>query len=118
MPELDLSRRIVYPFDGSACVARRDIVYKRDGETALLMDVYSPSTERPAARWPALVFVHGGPIPKEMLPPREWGFFKSYGELAAHSGLAGVVFNHRLFAPGDYPTAEADLVSAIDDVRA
>jgi dipeptidyl aminopeptidase/acylaminoacyl peptidase len=62
------------------------------------MDVYRPREIGPDVRLPAIVFVPGGPIPRDMLPPREWGFFISYGELAAASGFAGVTFNHRLVA--------------------
>jgi acetyl esterase/lipase len=52
-----------------------------------------------------------------MLAPTEWGVFESYGELAAASGFVGVVFNHRLHAPTDYPTAQADMQAAIECVR-
>ena len=64
-----------------------------------------------------MLFVHGGPIPREMLPPTEWGVFVSYGELAATSGCVGVAFNHRLYAPTDYPTSQADMQAALDYLR-
>jgi acetyl esterase/lipase len=52
-----------------------------------------------------------------MLAPTEWGFFTSYGELAVISGFVGIVFNHRLHAPTDYPTAQTDMQAAIEYVR-
>jgi acetyl esterase/lipase len=118
MPDLDLSRRIVYYVDrmGEATV-RRQLVYKRDQDAELLMDVYAPPNRSGSTRLPAIFFVHGGPLPADMTPPREWGVFTSYGELAAASGLIGVVFNHRLYAPTAYETAQADMTAAIDYVR-
>jgi acetyl esterase/lipase len=115
-PALDLSRRIVYPVGGGDAVARRRLVYKTAGDSELAMDVYGPA-ERAPERAPALFFVHGGPIPRQMLAPTEWGVFISYGELAAASGFVGVAFNHRLYAPTDYPTSQADMQAAIDYLR-
>jgi acetyl esterase/lipase len=117
MPELDLSRRIVYSVDGMTGIAPRRHIYRRDAGVDLALDVYLPPRTASTARAPALFFVHGGPIPPAMLPPNEWGMFQSYGQLAAASGLAGIVVNHRLFAPTAYPTAEADVIAAVDFVR-
>jgi len=118
MADPDLSRRIVYDAAGMTDVdTLRRIVYKREDDTDLLMDVYRPRGGGPGLRRPAIVFVHGGPIPKTMLPPREWGFFVSYGELAAASGLVGVVLNHRLHDITDYDRALGDLSAGIDHVR-
>jgi acetyl esterase/lipase len=117
MPELDLARRIVYSVDGMSSVRSRHHVYRKDGDSELRLDIYTPpNTVR--TLMPAVFFVHGGPIPPTMLPPREWGFFQSYGQLAAASGLVGVVLNHRLFAPTAYTTAEDDVRAAVDFVRA
>jgi acetyl esterase/lipase len=96
---------------------RTRVVYKQAAASELVMHVYAPAARTAAARSAALVFVHGGPIPREMLAPTEWGVFASYCELAASSGLVAVVFNHRLHAPTDYPTAESDVQSAIEYVR-
>jgi acetyl esterase/lipase len=118
LPELDLSRRIVYRFEAASnAVVRRRAVYKRDGESELVTDVYAPAAQAASMGSAALVFVHGGPIPRGMLAPTEWGVYKSYGELAAASGLVGVVVNHRLHAPADYPIAESDVQAAIEYVR-
>jgi acetyl esterase/lipase len=118
LPDLDLSRRIVYRVDApSDAVARTRVVYKTDGESELVMDVYAPAARPSAARSPALFFVHGGPIPREMLAPTEWGIFVSYAELVAVSGLVGVVCNHRLYAPTAYPTAESDVRAAVEYAR-
>ena len=118
MADIDLSRRIVYRVDGMTnATVRRGLAYKRDNEAELLMDVYTPPSPPRSGAVPAIIFVHGGPISAEMMAPREWGVFRSYGELAAASGLAAVVFNHRLYAPTAFETAQADMAAAIDYVR-
>jgi acetyl esterase/lipase len=115
----DLSKRIVHRVDGMDRVAvQRDVRYREDGDAPLLMDVYAPPELPPGARLPALLFIHGGPIPAEMPSPRRWGIFESYGALAAASGLVGITFNHRLHAPEDYARAEGDVRAAVAHVRA
>ena len=114
----NLGKRLVHRVDGMERVAiRRDIPYWQDGGVKLLMDVYAPAELPSGFRLPALFFVHGGPIPAEMLSPRRWGVFESYGALAAASGLVGVTFDHRLHDPGDYTRAQDDVRTAIGYVR-
>ena len=117
MAELDLSKRIVYHVDGmrDVCV-RNDIAYKRDAGVELSMNIYSPARLSGGARVPAVIFVHGGPIPAQMRPT-QWGVFVSYGELVAASALVGVTFNHRLHAPSDYERSQSDVAAAIGYVR-
>ena len=118
MAERDFSKPIVYHVDGMRDVrVQRDVVYKWDGAAELKMNIYSPARLSGDARVPAVFFVHGGPVPEEFLPPTQWGVFTSYGELAAASALAGVTFNHRLYAPTDYERSQADVAAAIDHVR-
>ena len=65
MADPDLSRRIVYDAAGMTDVdTLRRIVYKREDDTDLLMDLYRPRGGGPGLRRPAIIFVHGGPIPK------------------------------------------------------
>ena len=97
--------------------AERGIVYRRDDGEELLMDVYRSRDAAPGERLPAIVFIPGGPIPRAMQPPREWGVFISYGELAAASGFAAVVVNHRLHALTDYVIAQNDVNAAVGYVR-
>jgi len=118
MAERDFSKPIVYHVDGMRDVrVQRDVVYKWDGAAELKMNIYSPARLSGDARVPAVVFVHGGPIPEQFTPPTRWGVFVSYGELAAASALVGVTFNHRLYAPTDYERSQADVAAAIDYVR-
>jgi acetyl esterase/lipase len=92
---------------------RKDLTYKRVGNEELKMDVYSPSTST-GAKLPAILFIHGGPLPTSFpLPPREWGVFVSYGQYAAASGFIGVTFNHRFHAPENMPDAQSDIDEAL-----
>lgn len=116
--DLDVSRRIVYRVAGMlAANVQRGITYKRAVHQQLLMDVYRPYGTTTSSRWPAILFIPGGPVPLETLPPREWGVFQSYGELAAASECVGVVLNHRLDGLTDYEQAQADVTAAITHVR-
>jgi len=118
MAELDLSKRIVYFADGMRDVrVRRDVVYRRDASTELSMNITAPERLSGDARLPAVLFVHGGPIPAQMTPPTQWGVFASYGELAAACAMVGVTFNHRLYALTDYERSQSDVAAAIDYVR-
>ncbi|HWU05849.1 MAG TPA: dienelactone hydrolase family protein [Streptomyces sp.] len=81
------------------------------------IDLYVP----PAARGPrpALVFVHGGPVPREARPtPRDWPVLTGYARYAAGHGVVGVTLDHRLHAVTDYEQAAADLADAVERVRA
>ncbi|MET9443662.1 alpha/beta fold hydrolase [Streptomyces sp. NPDC006610] len=68
---------------------------------------------------PAVVFVHGGPVPAEARPtPRDWPTLTGYARCAALGGVVGVTLDHRLHAVTDYERAAADVRAAVDLVRA
>jgi acetyl esterase/lipase len=80
------------------------------------VDLYLPATRQPS---PAIVFVHGGPIPADRRPtPRDWPVYRGYGSLAATRGAVGVTVDHRLNDVGDYPLAGADVAAAVQAARA
>ncbi len=82
------------------------------------LDVYWPDG-RPAEPTPAIVFVHGGPIPADLQPrPRDWPVYVGYGSLAASSGVVGVTLDHRLYSVADYPAAADDIAAAVERARA
>jgi acetyl esterase/lipase len=89
--------------------ARRDVVYKTIGDAKLLADVYTPPDAPSAGRLPAVILIHGGPIPPGM-GPKGMGAYQSLGELVAASGMTAVTFNHRFHG-------SAMLVEAAGDVR-
>lgn len=80
------------------------------------VDLYVSTASEPA---PAIIFVHGGPVPAALRPtPRDWPVYRGYGSLAASRGLVGVTVDHRLHDVGDYPIAAADVDAAVQLVRA
>jgi acetyl esterase/lipase len=98
------------PFVLSVAEAAR----RREG----IIDVYTPPELDRVPR-PAIVFVHGGPLPPEVQPrPRDWPVFTGYGSFAASRGVAGVTVEHRLHSLADYSTAADDVAAAVEQVRA
>ncbi|WP_217168124.1 alpha/beta hydrolase [Streptomyces sp. AC512_CC834] len=80
------------------------------------VDLHLPDAEEPR---PAVVFVHGGPVPADARPtPRDWPTLTGYARLAAEGGAVGVVLDHRLHDLTDYPRAAADVAAAVELVRA
>jgi acetyl esterase/lipase len=112
-----LPLRIVYSVPGmDKLVAKKDVVYKQAGALRLTMDVWSPAQAGPR---PAIVFVHGGPIPGNLrTQPKDWGVYISYGQLAAASGFVGITFNHRLYGLDRVADAQADVVDLVAKIRA
>lgn len=91
-------------------VVRPDLPYRETGETPLAMDVYEPPRRPADSRLPAVLLIHGGPIP--MLGAKGMGVFLSYGRLLAASGLVAVTFNHRFLAPERLLDAASDVDAA------
>jgi acetyl esterase/lipase len=117
VPMQDVSvytKPVVYKVDGMDRVdVRRDERY-RGADADVTMDVYRPSAA--SAAWPAVLFVHGGPVP-EGVRPKDWGIYTSYGRLAAASGLVGVTFNYRYWRPDSIAAASDDVRAAITYAR-
>lgn len=109
--------RVVVSLPGMDRVqVRRDVVYKNAGAARLAADVYRPADAADAERAPAVVLLHGGPI-AEGLTPKDWGVFRSIGELVAASGLAAVAFNHRFHGPQLLAEAAADVRDLLRHLR-
>ncbi|MCH0562383.1 MULTISPECIES: S9 family peptidase [unclassified Streptomyces] len=67
---------------------------------------------------PAVLFVHGGPVPAGARPtPREWPGQVGYARSAAARGVVGVTFDHRLHDTADYARAADDVAAAVEVVR-
>jgi acetyl esterase/lipase len=96
-----------------AVSARRDLVYKTADGEPLHMDVYAPAG--PARPRPAVILVHGGPLPR--LGAKNMGVFRSYGALLAASGYVAAAFDHRFLAPARLSDAAADVADVILHVR-
>ena len=106
--------RIVLRVPGMDAVeVRRNAVYRTAAGQPLHMDVYSPPGP-PRAR-PAVILVHGGPIPRT--GAKNMGVFVSYGELLAASGFVVVAFDHRFLAPNRLTDAREDVAELVAHVR-
>ena len=112
-----VNKRIVYQVPGMQKVrVKRNLVYKSAGGRDLQMDVYSPRSSR--RRLPAVLFIHGGRVPPNLLTtPKDWAVYVSFGELAAASGFVGVTFNHRFYTWESLADSQADVMDAVKYVR-
>ncbi|MHC5261896.1 alpha/beta fold hydrolase [Streptomyces sp. UC4497] len=82
-------------------------------------DLYVLEGADPGQPRPAIVFVHGGPVPEDARPtPRDWPTLIGYARFAASRGAIGVTLDHRLHAVTAYPTAAEDVAAAVAEVRA
>ncbi|CAM5388019.1 hypothetical protein SCYAM73S_06633 [Streptomyces cyaneofuscatus] len=85
---------------------------ERTGNT----DLYLPEGPGPH---PAVVFVHGGPVPAGARPtPRDWPTLTGYARYVAGHGAAAATVDHRLHAFTDYERAAEDVAAAVERVRA
>ncbi|MFG1621073.1 nuclear transport factor 2 family protein [Kribbella sp. NPDC049227] len=83
-----------------------DVRVDRLGE----IDIYRPAG---TARTGAMLFVHGGPGPAELVAtPRHWPVYKGYATAVARRGLVAAVVDHSLIRGFD------QLVTAADEVEA
>jgi acetyl esterase/lipase len=97
-----------------AVTTRRNVVYKTAGDQPLHMDVYSPVG--PTRPRPAVLLVHGGPLPK--LGAKDMGVYHSYGAILAASGFVAVAFDHRFLGPDRLVDAGQDVADLVAHVRA
>lgn len=109
---------VVYSLPGmDKVVVKSDLKYARADEPHLLMDVYAPPRSGKGVRLPAVLFIHGSVPPGSRA--KDMGVFKSWGRLAAASGMVGVTFTHRLGYPKPrLAEAGSDLDAAVEYVRA
>ncbi|PKV90039.1 alpha/beta fold hydrolase [Streptomyces sp. TLI_146] len=90
-----------------------DVPRERTGN----VDLYVPATTGNEPL-PAVLFVHGGPVPADTRPtPRDWPMYAGYARLAAGQGVVSAVLDHRLHDLADYPLAEQDVRAAVDLLR-
>lgn len=112
-----ISRGVVYRVPGMDRVElRNDVAYKKAGDQALFADVYIPRPRTMAAH-PVVILIHGG-VGEVPVKPKEWGAYRSWGELLAASGMVAVAFNHRLgFPEPRFDEAASDLADMIALIR-
>lgn len=87
------------------------------------VDLHLPDAAGPVGRvgraYPAVVFVHGGPVPRDApSTPRDSQTFLGYARYAASLGAIGVTVDHRLHGLGDFEQSAEDIAEAVELVRA
>jgi acetyl esterase/lipase len=109
---------VVYSVPGmDEVIIKSDLKYTSVNNALLLMDVYIPLGLEKDERRPAVVFIHGG-VPAGS-PAKNMGVFRSWGRLAAASGMVGVTFTHRLGYPKtQLAEGASDVNAALDYIRA
>ena len=109
---------VVYSVPGMSRVSvKSDLRYTSAGGPHLLMDVYALPRLRRGERRPAVLFIHGSVPPGS--PAKDMGVFRSWGRLAAATGMVGVTFTHRLGYPKPLLNeSAADVEAAVAYVRA
>ncbi|CAM5625559.1 alpha/beta hydrolase [Streptomyces fumanus] len=91
-------------------------VPERPRERTGRVDLYPADAGEPR---PAVLFVHGGPVPADARPtPRDWPALTGYARYAAGEGVVAAVLDHRLHDVSDYPRAAEDVAAAVDTLRA
>jgi len=91
-------------------------VETRTADRRGIVDFYLP--DEAAGPRPAVLFVHGGPVPATVRPtPRDWPIFQAYGSLLAGRGLVAATVDHRLHSPAAYATAAEDVQAAVEMLR-
>jgi acetyl esterase/lipase len=110
---------IVYSIPGMNRVqVRKDQTYRRVDGQDLKADIYSPVRASKGARRPAVIFIHGGRIPANLLTkPKDWAVYISFGQLVAASGFVAVTFNHRFHTWDSLGDSQSDVAEMIAYVR-
>jgi len=80
------------------------------------LDLYLPAGALPR---PAVLLVHGGPVPAELpwRPPPSWPAYRGYGSLLAAAGVTGVMFEHGYRSGPDIDRAADDVRRAVEAGR-
>jgi hypothetical protein len=92
-------------------------VAARDAERVEDVDVYPPDDVSRVR--PAVLLVHGGPVPAEVRPtPRDWPIFRGYASLLAGRGVVAATVDHELHSPVGYPVAAGNVRAAVERLRA
>ncbi|MEV7327157.1 hypothetical protein [Micromonospora sp. NPDC093244] len=79
------------------------------------VDLYVPARTGPA---PAVVVVHGAPLPPDVPDPRDWLLYRGYGALLAESGVVGALISYQVTELSAMPASADDIAAMVEQVRA
>jgi acetyl esterase/lipase len=97
-------------------IQRHTFIYRSLSALNLEADIYRPATLQANQRCLAVIMIHGGPVERQA-NPKDWRMFKDYAALLAGLDVVTVVFNHRLYGPAEYFTAQGDVSALLEHVR-
>jgi acetyl esterase/lipase len=119
MPELDFSSPLVHPAPAAATAqVHAGLAFAELDGRMLLLDLYAPAGEPPAAGWPAVLLVPGTTDPPRLRGVRGWGQYTGWGRLLAAGGLVAVVAEHRSFEEAAPPRLADEVDAALAWLRA
>jgi acetyl esterase/lipase len=111
-------RPVVYTLPGLDSIElQRDLAYNPAVDQDLRLDAYLPSNSPPDTPLPGVLFIHGGPVPAQRGSVKESGQYRSWGALAAASGLLGFTFNHQYNAPEQLEQSVGNVIAAVEYIR-
>src|SRR5260370_7074100 len=93
-------------------VVQPEVVFGRAGDRELALDVYLPPDEG-GGRWAGGLLVGGTSDRGTMRGVRGWGQYVSWGRLAAASGLAAVVAEHRSLTEASLDQLAGEVTAAL-----
>ncbi|MBY8872573.1 hypothetical protein K7640_12085 [Micromonospora sp. PLK6-60] len=79
------------------------------------VDLHLPGGDGPH---PAVVVVHGAPLPPGAPDPRDWLLFRGYGALLAEQGVVAAVVSYQVPEPAALPAAAEHIAGLVEQVRA
>ncbi|MGW5561408.1 alpha/beta hydrolase [Micromonospora sp. NPDC003944] len=79
------------------------------------VDLHLPTASDPA---PAVVVVHGAPLPPDAPDPRDWLLYRGYGALLAASGVVTALVSYQVSDLLALPAAADDIAAMVEQVRA
>ena len=92
-------RPLKYDLKPERVDVRRDVaVGRRADGSAMTIDLYLPK-QHGAKSQPVVLLLHGGLPDSIPILPNQWQMYQDWGTVLAQSGVAAVMFNHRLGYP-------------------